>query len=33
VPPCGVYAISLNVLLWAVIYFVNAGGRGGMPPL
>ena len=32
-PPCGVYAIALNVLLWAVIYFVNAGVEGIAPPL
>jgi len=33
VPPCGVYAISLNVLLCSMIYFVNAGVEGIAPPL
>ena len=33
VPPCGVYAISLNDLLCSVIYSVNAGVEGIAPPL
>ena len=33
VPPCGVYAIFLNVLLCSVVHSVNAGVEGIAPPL